>query len=207
MSPPGLHWAFEQGHRVRTVAGTGKTIRRRLADLILPSGKVATGYPGDGFQNKPNPIQPEVLPGSHPVFISVIRNKHGSGVFAFVAVHFTSTKTTSWEAAGNFFTDLGDGCIFDASGTEFLRRKRSEMSLAEWSQLKMAALQDGDGNLMLDEKSGANAIVFRTCDWSYNCFLGRDDLGKTSSLVIDGRVEISHGNIFTRFLNLFARKR
>ncbi len=81
------------------------------------------------------------------------------------------------------------------------------MPLEEWNQLKMAVLQDGDGNLMLDEKSGANAIVFRTCDWPYNCFLGQDDLGKISSLIIDGRVSLSRANMFARLFNSLLSER
>lgn len=206
MIPPNLHWAFEEGHRVHTPAGRGKVIRHRLADLVLPSGRVATGYPGDGFSNQPNSTQPQVLPGSYPVFISVVRNKGVSGAFAFVTVNFTYTKTSSWEAVGKFFTDNGDGCIFDASVTDLLRKKKDEMSQEEWRQLKAASLQDGDGNLILDEKSGANAIIFRACDWSYNCFIGRDDQGKISSLVVDGRIHTSHGNMFARLLKSFSQK-
>lgn len=207
MIPPNLHWAFEQGHRVHTPGGTGKMIRHRLADLILPSGRVATGYPGDNLINQPNPIQPQVSPGRYPVFINVVRNKGGSGAVAFVTVNFTDAKTSSWETIGKFFTDSGDGCIFDASVTALLRKKRIEMPREEWWQLKAASLQDGDGSLILDERSGANAIVFRTCDGSYDCFLGRDDQGKISSLVVDGRVQLPRENILLRFLSLFSQKR
>lgn len=204
MIPPNLHWAFEEGHRVHTLAGKGKMVRHRLADLVLPSGRVATGFPVDGFQNEPNPIQIQVLPGSYPVFVNVVKNKGGSGAFAFVTVNFTNTKTIVWEGAGSFFTDLGDGCIFDASAAELLRRKKEAMPQEEWGQLKVAALQGGDGNLVLDEQSGANAIVFRAGDWSYNCFLGRDAQGRISSLVIDGRVQSPRDGIFSRLFRLFA---
>jgi hypothetical protein len=207
MIPPNLHWAFETGHRVNTLAGAGKMVRHRLANLILPTGKVAVGYPGDGFSNQPNSNQPQVLPGSYPVFINVVKNKGGSGAFAFVSIHFTDTKPLTWEAAGKFFTDRGDGCIFDASATDLLRKKRDQMSQEEWGWLKMAALQGGDGNLILDAESGANAIVFRSGDWSYDCFLGRDDRGEISSFVVDGRVQQSHENILLRFLSLFIQKR
>lgn len=207
MIPSNLHWAFEEGHRVSTPAGEGRTRRHRLADLMLPSGRLATGYPGNNFSNQPNVIQPQVSPGSYPVFISVITNKSMSGVFAFLTVYFTGTKTLSWEAIGDFFTDSGDGCIFDGSLTELLRRKRETMPREEWGQLKQSALQGGDGNLLLEESSGGNAIVFRTCDWSYKCFLGRDDRGEVSSFVIDGRVHLPHENMFTRFLMPFLHKR
>lgn len=205
MIPPNLHWAFENGHRVFTPAGKGRAFRYRLANLVLPSGRLAIGYPGE-MVNQPNAIQPQVSPGSYPVFISVIRNKNISGVFAFLTVHFTSAKPSSWEAVGEFFTDLGDGCIFDASVTELLRRKRETMPREEWGQLKQLALQGGDGNLLLEASSGANAIVFRTCDWSYKCFLGRDERGEVSSFVVDGRVDLPGESRFTRFLKSFLYK-
>jgi hypothetical protein len=71
----------------------------------------------------------------------------------------------------NFFTDSGDGCIFDTEVTDLLCKKRNEMLQEEWEQLKTAALYDGDGNPILDEKTGANTIIFRAGDWSYNCLL------------------------------------
>jgi hypothetical protein len=94
-----------------------------LADLVLPSGKISTGYPGDGFSNEPNKFQPQVPPGTYPVFINVVRNKDAAGAFAFVGVTFTNTDTVSWERVGLFFTDSGDGCIFDASLVIYAGRK------------------------------------------------------------------------------------
>lgn len=200
MIPSNLHWAFEEGHRVFTLGGRGKTRRHRLADLVLRSGKIATGYPGNDFVNEPNQIQPQVSPGSYPVYINVVRNKGATGAFVFVAVSFANTETIAWESAGKFFTDSGDGCIFDATVTELLRKKRKEMLREEWAQLKTAALHDGDGNLILDAASGANAIIFRTNDWSYHCFIGRDSHEHVSSLVIDGRGQQSDEGRFRSFL-------
>ena len=207
MIPQNLHWAFEEGHHVSTPAGTGKTKMHKLANLVLPSGKISTGYPGDGFSNEPNKIQPQVLPGTYPALINVVRrNKGAAGTFAFVALNFTNTKTVSWESTGQFFTDSGDGCIFDVSLTALLRKKKNEMSREEWGQLKTAALHNGDGNLVLDEESGVNAIIFRTSDWSYNCFIGRDTQGQISSFVIDGRVQRPRKNPFMALFKLFRPK-
>ena len=83
MIPQNLDWAFEDGRRVHTIAETGKMKRHRLADLVLPSGKISTGYPGDHFSNQPNRFQPQVPPGSYPVLINVVRNKGAAGGFAF----------------------------------------------------------------------------------------------------------------------------
>lgn len=207
MIPQNLHWAFEEGHRVHTLGGTGKMKKRRLADLVLPSGKISTGYPGDGFSNEPNTIQPQVPPGTYPVFINVVRkHKESTGTFAFVAVRFTNTETVSWEATGHFFTDSGDGCIFDTSVIDLLRKKRNAMSREEWGELKTGALREGDGNLILDEETGVNAIIFKAGDWSYNCFIGHDSQGQISSLVVDGRTQLSRESIFKSLLKLFLPK-
>jgi hypothetical protein len=204
--PQNLHWAFEEGHRVHTLAGTGKMQQHRLADLVLPSGILSTGFPGDGFSNKPNETHPQVPPGTYPVMINVVRRKGAAGAFAFVAVRFTKTETVAWEAAGQFFTDSGDGCLFDASAVELLRKKRSEMSREEWGLLKTAASHGGDGNLLLDEVTGVNAIIFRAGDWSYNCFIGRDTEGQISSFVIDGQVRESRESPIAFFLRSFRPK-
>jgi hypothetical protein len=204
MIPQNLHWAFDEGHRVKTLGGTGKMKRHSLADLVLPSGKISMGYPGDGFRNEPNENQQQVPPGTYPVVINVVRvNKESSGAFAFVAVSFTKTRTISWEAAGRFFTDSGDGCLFDTSVVDLLRKKKKELPREQWAQLKTAALYDGNGSLLLDEQSGANALVFKAGDWSYNCFIGRDSNGQTSSLVIDGRVHQTQESPFRAFLRSF----
>lgn len=195
MIPENLHWAFEQGHRVSTLAGTGKTIQHRLADLILPSGQISTGYPGDNLVNEPNKVQTQVAPGTYPVFLQIVRNT-GAGTFAFAAIRFSETKTITWKSAGRFFTDRGDGCIFDTTLITLLKKKRSQMEQEEWAQLKTAALYDGDGNLVLDESTGANAIIFKTGDWSYNCFVGHDQDDQIACLVIDGRIQHSHKNPF-----------
>jgi hypothetical protein len=187
MIPANLQWAFEEGRRVHTPGGTGRTKRRRLADIVLPSGELVMGYPGDGLVNAPSEVRPRVSPGAYPVYLTLAVHKHGLSTVAFATVCFTDAETALWEEAGEFFTDSGDGCIFDASVKGLLRAKRAEMPPAEWRQLKTSALKDGDGNLVLDESSGANAIVFRTCDWSYGCFLGRDIAGQIACLVIDGR--------------------
>ena len=187
MIPRNLHWAFEEGRRVHTPRGAGKTKRRRLADLVLPSGRLVMGYPGDGMVNQPSGVQPQVLPGAYPVHLGLAMYKNGQVTFAFATVSFADAETVSWEEAGEFFTDSGDGCIFDASMTDLLRAKRAQMPWEAWRQLKTGALTDGDGSLLLDEESGANAIVFRTCDWSYGCFIGRDSSGQAACLVIDGR--------------------
>jgi len=111
-----------------------------------------------------------------------------------------------WEVAGSFFTDHGDGVIYDASLAEFLRQKKEAMSLEQWQALKASALQDGDGNLILDETTGANAIVFRACDWIYRCHVGRDGDGRASCLLIDGRVHRSHTDGIAAWFRRLCRR-
>ncbi len=194
MIPQNLHWAFEEGHRIQTPGGTGKTERRKLADLVLPSGNLLIGYPGEDMVNISSDTYPHIAPGTYPVFVTLARHKNGFSTVAFVTVSFLHTEAVSWEKTGSFFTDSGDGLILDAGFIDLLKQKRREMSLQQWQQLKMGALEGGDGNLILDEKTGSNAIVFRACDWSYDCFAGRDSANNITCLVIDGRVFNPHEN-------------
>ena len=195
MIPQNLHWAFEARHRVVTPGGSGKTEIRSLADIVLPTGKIATGSPVNDMINDPNRVQPQVPPGTYPVSISFIRHKNPTGpdrllgIFAFLAVRFSGAKTTTWEAAGEFFTDSGDGCVYDAGAVELLKEKRLAMGRLEWANLKAGSLQEGDGSLVPDERTGTNAIVFKTVDAVYHCFLGRDNYGGSTCLVIDGRID------------------
>jgi len=211
MIPKNLDWAFEAGHRVVTPGGSGKTENRRLANLVLPTGKIAIGSPVNDMINHPNRVQPQVAPGTFPVSISFIHRKDPTGAagflgtFAFLAVRFSQAQTTSWETVGQFFTDAGDGCIFDASAVELLKEKRMALEREEWANLKAGALNNGDGNLVLNEKNGANAIVFKTADAVYHCFLGRDDRGNITCLVIDGRIETANAGPVQAFLKLFQK--
>jgi hypothetical protein len=187
MIPRNLEWAFQENRRVRTPAGKGRTRQRRLADLVLPSGRLTVGLPGDGIINQPSEVQPKVLPGVYPVWISIAKHGRGRATVAFVVVKFTDAETVSWEEAGEFFTDSGDGCICDTSVANLLRAKKDSLPVADWQHLKNNSLKDGDGNLTLDVETGANAIVFRTCDWTYECFIGHSNTGQVTCLVVDGR--------------------
>jgi hypothetical protein len=187
MIPWKLHLAFQDGRRVRTAGGVGVTQRRRVADLLLPSGALSMGYPGDGLINDPSKAHPAVPPGRYPVFISFARHPSGFQTVAFVTVCFTADRVVRWEPAGSFFTDSGDGCVFDHSLADALRTKRRALGPEEWFRLKHLVYEGGDGSLVLDGESGANAIVFRTLDWQYDCFIGRGRSGAPACLVIDGR--------------------
>ena len=60
--------------------------------------------------------------------------------------------------------------------------------MEKWKYLKMQALTGGNGDLILDGNTGVNAIIFRACDWSYDCYLGRDSTNRITCFVIDGLV-------------------
>ncbi len=132
-------------------------------------------------------MHPAAAAGRYPVFISFARHPRGSQTLAFVTVSFSADRVVKWEPAGSFFTDSGDGCIFDRSLTDALRKKRHELGWEEWFQLKHNVYKGGDGSLVLDEGSGGNAIVFKSLDWQYDCFVGRKRSGSSVCLVIDGR--------------------
>jgi hypothetical protein len=176
-----LHHAFDEGRRVRTGGVVGRTRRRRIADLVLPTGELTMGYPGDGVVNRPSDVHPRVPPGRYPVFFS--DNPAGYHLFAFLTVLFADARSVRWERAGQFFTDSGTGCVFDRALTDRIRGCDAD----EWRRVKEGIYEGGDGSLVLDAASGANAIVFRTLDWAYDCFVGRDARGGTTCLVVDGR--------------------
>src|SRR5688572_29043559 len=111
MRPHHLHWAYEEGRTVVTTGGVGRARRRRLADLVLPTGELSLGYPGDGVVNKPSDVHPIVPPGRYPVFLSVAEPWPSCPCFAFLLVCFREGLPTRWEPAGSFFTDSGDGYV------------------------------------------------------------------------------------------------
>ena len=161
--------------------------RLRLADLVLPTGKIATGCP-DGISHQRTEFRPGVAPGIYPVYINVVKKKSGFGAFAFVSVIFAVAKTVEWNQTGGFFTDSGDGCIYDESVAGLLWEARQKLSRAEWAELKSGAYTGKDGNLILEAETGANAIIFRACDWDYPCYFGQAEDGQPTCFVIDGRL-------------------
>ena len=130
-----------------------------------------------------------VTPGRYPVWASVAWSGDGRPVgVAFVVVGFAPGAPRRWEDAGSFFTDSGTGCLMDESAIERLEQLRAGQ--ADWITgffaLRMGVFGDGDCDLPLDPVTGANAIVFKTFDGRYDCFVGRGDGGKPVCLVVDG---------------------
>ncbi len=189
MIPDHLDAAFEDGRLVQTPGGDGRTVRRRLSDLILPTGSLLLGYPGSPLINEPSPIRPVVAPGRYPVWASVAwsDDRRPVGV-AFVVVEFVPGASRRWEGAGSFITDSGTGCLMDKSVIGRLEQRRSDSAdwRAEFFALRMGVFGNGDCNLPLDPATGANAIVFKTFDGRYDCFVGRGDGGEPVCLVVDG---------------------
>ncbi len=189
MIPDHLDAAFEGGRLVQTPGGAGRTVRRRLADLILTTGSLLLGYPGSPLVNEPSPVRPVVTPGRYPVWASVAWSGDGRPVgVAFVVVEFAPGVPRRWERAGSFFTDSGTGCLMDESAIGRLEQLRSDSTdrFAAFFALRMGVFGDGDCNLPLDPATGANAIVFKTFDGRYDCFVGRGDGGEPVCLVVDG---------------------
>jgi hypothetical protein len=192
MIPKHLDRAFQEGRTVRAEAGTGPTTLRRLADIVLPTGRLLLGYPGSPHVNDPSPVRPAVAPGCYPVFASLVTAK-GRQSLVFVAVRFEDVAPVAWEEAGSFFTDSGLGCLMDESCIPLLESQRAGEP-EFWrilSELKMGVFAEGDCNLLLEPITGANAIVFKTFDARYPCFLGKSGPGPQSArpvcLVVDCR--------------------
>ncbi|MBC8134969.1 MAG: DUF4241 domain-containing protein [Fibrella sp.] len=183
-----LSLAFANTGTVETVGVSGGLRRRQVADIILPTGRVGIGLPGD-LVNMPSKVVPEVSPGRYPVFISAATHTPRSS-FAFLSILFDPVPPSNWQPVGGFFTDSGDGAIYDISLAEVVLQVKREMDLNQWHRLKIATThEDGDGSLLLDPQTGANAIVFDTHDFFYPAFIGYDAAGKTVCLVIDGRLQ------------------
>jgi len=189
MIPEGIQLALEEGRVVETDGGSGPATVRRLADLILPTGRLLIGYPGSSLINEPSPVRPMVPPGRYPVFASVADLPNGYRDLAFVVVCFEEGSPVEWKEAGAFFTDSGLGCLMDESCVPLLEKKQ-ETNADFWRllfELKFGVLASGDCHLVLDEPSGANAIVFATHDSRYPCFLGMGREGRPAWLVVDCR--------------------
>jgi hypothetical protein len=189
MIPDGLHWALDDGRVVQTDSGSGPTTVRRLADLVLPTGRVLLGYPGSPHVNEPSSVRPVVSPGRYPVFRSVADIPTGYRALAFVVVRFEDGPPVAWEEAGAFFTDSGTGCLMDECCVPLLEQTRAGTA-DFWRQLdalKAGVFAGGDCNLVLDAQSGGNAIIFETQDSRYPCFLGRERAGRPAWLVVDCR--------------------
>src|SRR5262245_36045580 len=162
MSPEGFGWALEGGNFQTDGRAGPSTVRRRLADLILPTGRIIIGYPGSPLVNEPSPVRPLVSPGRYPVFASLAELPGGYRELAFVVVCFEEGPPLAWADAGAFFTDSGTGCLMDESCVPLLE-KRGEADADFWRllyDLKSGVLGGGDCNLVLDEATGANAVVF-----------------------------------------------
>jgi hypothetical protein len=188
MHPEELQRALEGGGVVQTCRGSGPAIVRRLADLVLVTGRVLIGYPGSPLVNEPSPVRPLVAPGRYPVFASLADVPGGHKALAFVVLRFEEAPPLSWEEAGSFFTDSGTGCLMDEGAVPLLEKK--EAAAEFWRvlyDLKCGVFGGGDCSLVLDDASRVNAIVFKTDDARYPCFLGRQQDGRPAWLVVDCR--------------------
>jgi hypothetical protein len=191
MIPRHLDWAFQEGRSVRTAGGRGLTVRRRLGDLVLPTGRMVLGLesPPSHPVNVPSSVRPAVPSGRYPVWACLAEHPRGHRSVAFVTVEFRPVPPARWEGAGKFFTDSGTGCLMDEA---CLNRPAGGdapwfKSWEDWDALKRGVFGGGDCSLVLDPASGANAIVFKAFDWEYPCFLGRGPDGQAVCLVVDGR--------------------
>lgn len=188
MIPWHLDWAFHTGRPVRTPGGWGRTVRRRLADLVLPTGKIILGLdsPPTHQVNEASKVRPVVPPGRYPVWASLAEHGEDRRSVAFVTIEFRPGLVSRWESVGAFFTDSGTGCLMDETCLE-APGSGWAMTYEEWRALKNGVFGGGDCSVICDPKTGANAIVFKTYDWSYPCFLGQDRSRQSVCLVVDGR--------------------
>lgn len=178
-----LHWAFEEQLLVLTDEGPGIIRRRRVADLILPTGELLFGFPEESGINTKGEAAAELAPGRYPVLFSVLDSEERGRSMAFVTIEVSDEKAVTWSCLGSFFTDDCDGCLVDASLAQELRSRVSGLEPEAWKELKKAALTEGEGELSLESGAG-NAIVFQTPDGYFPYLQGLDAEGKTAQLVV-----------------------
>ena len=95
-------------------------------------------------------------------------------------MRFEDTQPSAWEDAGSFFTDSGLGSLMDEASVPLVKIQQ-QADPGFWERvgdLKVGVLRGGDCNLVLDAPSGANAVVFKTRDSHYPCFLGTSREGR-----------------------------
>jgi len=198
MSAPAFTIAFEDGGRAVSSFGDVRFYRQPLGELYLPSGRIAACDPF---------VDPEVAPfaravpsGRYPVDLAVARFDDGDERVAAARLRFGVGEPARWEPAvtgrggrddGGYGVDSARGCLAStealtvhagrlAEGDEHTERigeamARSYRHTREWA------------NVVLDEESGLNIIVFSTGmgDGFYDSFWGLDPAGRPACLVTD----------------------
>ena len=151
---------------------------RRLADLVLPTGRLLVGLP-HVTANSPTRAVPQLPPGRYPVYLNCC-----TFLFAFAVVKVSDRPVKVWEPARSFFTDSGTGCFVDAAYGKALAENLTSQSGFD---IKHGVYDDGDGGFLIDPSTGANAILWKTLDCRYPCFIGRAADGEVAQVVADGR--------------------
>jgi hypothetical protein len=189
--PSDLHLVWQDGAMIwtRTQAGTGPAAVHSLGEITLLSGRLLLGFPCSPWPgNQPSSVRPEVPPGRYPVVAALVEGSPGVFHLAFVTVHFEKDDPASWEDVGGFCTDDRVGCLMDEDFVPLLEGLQGSDPEGFWSrleQVKGGVLAGKPCSLVLDAKTGANAVVFDTFDSP--CYLGRDRHGKPVCLVVDCR--------------------
>lgn len=185
---------LESGKHVKTLFGEGITLApKRIADLILPTGVMTIGFPSRSLVNQTCDVHPHVLPGRYAVYMIHVQHQHHEKTWksaGFVVVEFQNVSKASYTNIGGFFTDSGDGVLVDMSLEEHLRATKRKYLNEErrWSTIKEDVVwSDGNGEVIVDESTGANAIIFFTGDGYYDVWIGRgEERGELTSVIVDG---------------------
>src|SRR6478672_9019386 len=89
-----LRLAFATSGSVDTIGISGELSRRRLADIVLPTGRIGLGIAGDPV-DMIGEVVPEVPPGRYPVFLSIATDGPYSS-FAFLSIMFDTAAPITW---------------------------------------------------------------------------------------------------------------
>jgi hypothetical protein len=182
---------FGTEKHVTTLFGEGITLPpKRLADIVLPTGVITIGFPSWSIINETCDVHPHVSPGTYPVYLVRAQHTHRGNTWnsvAFVYVEFQKTEREHYTKIGYFFTDSGDGVIVDRSLEQHICSAKQH-DLNEWLKLReKVVFGDGNGEIILDEQTGTNAIIFFSGDGYYDVWIGREkERERVTSLIVDG---------------------
>lgn len=187
-----LNAIFNNNYRVYTLGGRGRTYLHKVADIFLPSGRLAI-LEGTALKeiNKGELFLVNTSCGKFRVFATLAKHKTHK-TLAYITIQFTDTIVARWEKLGEWFTDRGICILTDVTGLELLPHVIDNLTDDEWVNLVMSARTGGDASILLTPKGDINALIFRCGDKSYPIYIGYDSSSSPVYLVIDATATINN---------------
>ncbi len=193
------------GHTLQRVGFEIELERRRIADLILPTGRLVACDPLTYPES--DPFELEVPRGVHPVH-AIIAHLRDQREVAYISVEFESASANRWQVAHvdgeeqpswrearsiGFPVESGVAALMDEStATRILDALLTEDGEEEFSRTVHRGLSRarrgggfGAGEVSLGADFEGNAVVFEVDDGVYTTYLGSTPGGTTTRFVVD----------------------